>query len=71
MPPERAGNTNPVLVKHIIKQCLDAGAKDVYVFDHTCDKWSRCYANSGIDGAVREAGGKNRSGKFGKILPAG
>ena len=58
VPPERAGNTNPVLVKHIIKQCLDAGAKDVYVFDHTCDKWSRCYANSGIDGAVREAGGK-------------
>ena len=56
--PERAGNTNPALVKQIIKQCLDAGAKDVYVFDHTCDKWSSCYTNSGIESSVKDAGGK-------------
>ncbi len=56
--PERAGNTHPLLVKQIIKQCMDSGAKDVYVFDHTCDKWSRCYANSGIEAAVKDAGGK-------------
>ena len=56
--PERAGNTNPVLVKQIIKQCLDAGAKDVYVFDHTCDRWTSCYSNSGIESAVKDAGGK-------------
>ena len=56
--PERAGNTNPVLVKAIIKQCLDAGAKDVYVFDNTCDRWSSCYVNSGIEDAVKDAGGK-------------
>lgn len=56
--PERAGDTNPTLVKHIVKHCLDAGAKDVYVFDHTCDNWTRCYKNSGIESAVKEAGGK-------------
>ncbi|MBA3030414.1 MAG: DUF362 domain-containing protein [Desulfobacteraceae bacterium] len=56
--PERAGNTNPLLVKQIIKQCLDAGAKDVFVFDHTCDNWVKTYANSGIEHAAKDAGGK-------------
>ncbi len=60
--PERAGNTNPLLVKRIVKHCLDAGAKDVYVFDHTCDNWNRCYSNSGIESAVKDAGGKIVSG---------
>jgi uncharacterized protein (DUF362 family) len=56
--PERAANTNPKLVAEIIRQCLDAGAKEVYVFDHTCDNWQRCYKNSGIEAAVKDAGGK-------------
>jgi uncharacterized protein (DUF362 family) len=56
--PERAGNTNPKLVAHIIKRCLEAGAKEVYVFDHTCDNWQRCYRTSGIEDAVKNAGGK-------------
>ncbi len=60
--PERAGNTNPLLVKTIIKRCFEAGAKDVYVFDHTCDNWKRCYSNSGIESAVKDAGGKIVSG---------
>ena len=60
--PERAGNTNPKLVKQIIKHCFDAGAKDVYVFDHTCDNWTRSYSNSGIEAAVKGAGGKIVSG---------
>ena len=55
--PERAANTNPALVKQIIKSCLEAGAKEVYVFDHTCDNWKRCYKNSGIESVVSEAGG--------------
>jgi uncharacterized protein (DUF362 family) len=54
--PERAANTNPRLVSRIIRQCLDAGAKEVYVFDHTCDDWRRSYRNSGIEGAAKEAG---------------
>jgi len=61
--PDRAGNTNPLLVKQIIKHCFEAGAKDVYVFDHTCDDWKRCYSNSGIERAVKDAGGKIASGE--------
>jgi uncharacterized protein (DUF362 family) len=56
--PERAGNTNPQLVKRVIQHCLQAGAKEVYVFDNTCDKWDKCYATSGIEQAVKDAGGK-------------
>ena len=54
--PERAGNTNPRLVARIIRCCMDAGAKEVYVFDHTCDDWRRSYKNSGIETAAKEAG---------------
>jgi uncharacterized protein (DUF362 family) len=60
--PERAGNTNPKLVARIIQHCFEAGAKDVYVFDHTCDNWNRCYSNSGIEKAVKDANGKIVSG---------
>ena len=56
--PERAGNTNPLLVKRVVQHCLEAGAKEVYVFDNTCDKWNKCYATSGIEKAVKDAGGK-------------
>ncbi len=55
--PELAANTNPKLVKRIIEHCFNAGAKEVYVFDHTCDDWRRCYENSGIEKAVKDAGG--------------
>lgn len=61
--PERAANSNPVLIKTITKHCLEAGAKEVYVFDHTCDNWKRCYSNSGIESAVKDAGGKIVSGE--------
>ncbi len=56
--PEHAANTNPDLIKQIVAQCLDAGAKKVYVFDHTADVWQKCYAHSGIKNAVKTAGGK-------------
>ncbi|MGK9368785.1 DUF362 domain-containing protein [Melioribacter sp. Ez-97] len=55
--PERAANTNPELVYRVVKRCLEAGAKEVYVFDHTCDDWRRAYSNSGIEKAVKDAGG--------------
>jgi hypothetical protein len=54
--PERAGNTNPQLVAHIIKRCYEAGARQVFVFDHTCDDWQSCYKTSGIEQAARDAG---------------
>ena len=54
--PEKAANTNPKLIARIIKHCFDAGASKVYVFDHTCDEWRKCYNNSGIEKAAKEAG---------------
>lgn len=56
--PELAGNTNPKLISAIIKDCFDAGASEVTVFDHTCDDWVRCYKNSGIEDAAKAAGAK-------------
>jgi uncharacterized protein (DUF362 family) len=54
--PERAGNTNPALVKRIIEHCFRAGAKTVYVFDNSCDNWVNCYKNSGIEKISKDAG---------------
>lgn len=60
--PEMAANTNPILVTEIIRQCFAAGAKEVVVFDNTCDEWKKCYATSGIESAAKAAGAK--------VLPA-
>jgi len=62
-PPERGANTHPELVGHLTQLCLAAGAKSVSVFDNTCDQWQRAYANSGIEAAVKEAGGRVVNGK--------
>lgn len=56
--PEMGANTNPLLVKRIIEHCFKAGAREVYVFDNTCNEWQSCYRNSGIEKAVKDAGGK-------------
>lgn len=60
--PDYAATTNPILVKRIVEQCMQAGASEVVVFDFTCDQWQKCYKNSGIEQAVKEAGGKTASG---------
>jgi len=60
--PERAANTHPLLVRRVIEHCYNAGAKEVVVFDHTCDNWNRAYKDSGIEKAVADAGGKIVSG---------
>lgn len=54
--PELAGNTNPKLVKALVKKCFEAGAEKVTVFDHTCDNWQKCYETSGVAAAAKEAG---------------
>jgi len=58
VPPELGANTHPALVGRIVEQALAAGAKEVYVFDHTCDPGPRCYKASGIEAAARAAGAK-------------
>jgi uncharacterized protein (DUF362 family) len=69
--PERSANTNPQLIKRIVEQCYSAGAKQVYVFDNTCDEWLKCYEKSGIQYAVKDAGGKmvpgNSEGNYQKV----
>ncbi len=57
-PVEMGANTNPKLVTEIIKQCFDAGASEVTVFDHTCDDWRKSYATSGIEEAAKAAGAR-------------
>ena len=58
VPPERAANTNPMLVARIVEQCRAAGASEVFVFDNTCDDGPTCYRTSGIEAAARHAGAK-------------
>ncbi|MBP1647758.1 MAG: hypothetical protein H6Q30_1203 [Bacteroidetes bacterium] len=61
--PERGGNTHPKLVSRLVQHCLNAGAKEVYVFDHTCDNWIKTYKNSGVEKAAKDAGAKVVSGE--------
>jgi uncharacterized protein (DUF362 family) len=50
---ELAANTNPLVVRAVVEECLAAGAKKVKVFDNTCNDARRCYVNSGIAGALK------------------
>jgi uncharacterized protein (DUF362 family) len=52
--PELAANAHPVVVRQVVELCLEAGAKQVKVLDHTCDDARRAYATSGIKAAVEE-----------------
>jgi uncharacterized protein (DUF362 family) len=51
-PPEMAANANPQVVRQVVELCLDAGAKQVKVLDHTCHDARKAYQNSGIKAAV-------------------
>ncbi len=61
--PEKGADTNPRLIYKIVQHCFQAGAKSVYVFDNPCDNWQKCYTNSGIEKAVKDAGGQIVTGK--------
>lgn len=51
--PEQAANTHPLVVQALVVQALEAGAQRVLVFDRTSNEQRRCYANSGIEQAIR------------------
>jgi len=55
--PEQAANTNPELVKEVVRLCLSAGAKKVIVTDISCNEYNRCFNRSGIKDAVESVGG--------------
>lgn len=56
--PEAAVSTNPVLVGALVRLCLQAGAKEVRVIDHTFTAGEMCLEMSGIRTAVAAAGGR-------------
>ena len=56
--PEQAANTNPLVIKILAEEVLDAGASKVLVFDRTCNEERRCYKNSGIEDALKSLGNK-------------
>jgi uncharacterized protein (DUF362 family) len=60
--PGEGACTSPDLVGQIIEMALKAGAKEVNVFDNTCNDMNACYKNSGIEEAVVKAGGKMAPG---------
>ena len=60
--PEQAANTDPGVVVAVAELCLSAGAKEVRIFDRTCNEPRRCYANSGIQRIVEEYAKKHHAG---------
>ncbi len=59
--PAQAANTHPDFVVAVAAMCLAAGAKEVRVFDRTCNESRRCYVNSGIQEAVELFARKNHA----------
>jgi uncharacterized protein (DUF362 family) len=55
--PEMAACTNPEVVKTLVELVLEAGAKRAVVIDNTTNQAKRCYVRSGIQEAVKQAGG--------------
>jgi uncharacterized protein (DUF362 family) len=55
--PEMAACTNPEVVRTLVELVLDAGAKKAIVIDNTTNQAKRCYVRSGIQEAVKQAGG--------------
>jgi uncharacterized protein (DUF362 family) len=54
--PEQAANTNPEIVAEVIRQSLNAGAKQVLVTDVSCNDPRRCFQRSGIAEAAQREG---------------
>ena len=56
--PQQAANTNPDVVAAVVSLCVGAGAKSVTVVEHTRDPWKMSFNASGIEKAVKGAGGR-------------
>ncbi|MFC1547127.1 DUF362 domain-containing protein [Candidatus Neomarinimicrobiota bacterium] len=54
--PRQAATTNPDLVAEVVKQCRQAGAKKIKVFDRSTNNPQRCYYNSEIEKKAKAAG---------------
>ena len=54
--PAQGANTNPVLVKSVALECLEAGARRVIITDVPCNEARFTFARSGIRGVAKEIG---------------
>ncbi len=60
--PEQACTNNPELLSALIRMCYKAGAKQVAVWDHTCDNYQFAFTRSRLKKVSQEAGAKIFSG---------
>lgn len=60
--PEQACTNNPELLYALVRMCFEAGAKEVAVWDHTCDNYQFAFARSGLKEAGQKAGADVLSG---------
>ncbi len=56
--PDEACTTNPLLVSSLVRLCLQAGAKEVRVIDHTFNNGTMCLDNTGMRQYCEAAGAK-------------
>lgn len=54
--PAQGANTNPILVKSVAMQCLEAGARRIIITDVPCNEARFTFARSGIRGVAGEIG---------------
>jgi len=58
---EMAANTHPEVVVALATLCLRAGARQVRIFDRSCNDERRCYTRSGIRAAIEALGSQRVS----------
>jgi uncharacterized protein (DUF362 family) len=73
--PEYGVNTSPDLVAAVVKQCKNAGARRVFILDHSLAHWERSTRSSGILEAARREGAlyaqSEREGYYQKVSVEG
>lgn len=55
--PEVGATTTPELLTRVVEHCIEAGAKKVYVLDHTIDSPKRAYRANRLEKAAERGGG--------------
>ena len=56
-PPERGSTTHPIVVATVAQACIDAGAREVLVVDHTLQRAELCLERTGIREACKQIKG--------------
>jgi len=56
--PRIGATTNPEVLRHIIKECFQAGAAEVVVTDNPIENPQACFAKTGIERVAKEEGAR-------------